>query len=88
MGEVLVLFRLMPHGVETDMNALATGVKTALPEGVKIRGMQIKDIAFGLRALLVAAAMPDAGGILDKVEQALAKVSGVESVEVMEESLV
>lgn len=88
MGEVMVLFRLMPHGVETDMNALAAGVKTALPEGVRIRGMQIKDIAFGLKALLVAAAMPDAGGILDQVEESLAKIAGVESVEVMEESLV
>jgi len=87
MGDVLVLFRLMPHGVETDMNGIAAGVKTALPEGVQIRGMQVKDIAFGLKALLVAAKMPDAGGILDRVEEALAKVPGVESVEVMEESL-
>lgn len=87
MSEVLVLFRLMPHGVDTDMNALAAGVKTALPEGVRIRGMQIKDIAYGLKALLVVAAMPDAGGILDRVEEAFAKVAGVESVEVMEESL-
>ncbi len=88
MGEVVVLFRLMPHGVETDMNALAAGVKSAVPEGVRIRGIQIKDIAYGLKALLVAAAMPDAGGVLDQAEQALARVPGVESVEVMEESLV
>jgi elongation factor 1-beta len=88
MSEVVVLFRLMPHGVETDMNALAAGVKSALPAEVRVRGMQVKDIAFGLKALLVAAAMPDAGGVLDRAEQALAKVSGVESVEVMEESLV
>jgi elongation factor 1-beta len=88
VSEVAVLLRLMPHGVETDMNALAAGVKAAVPDGVKIRGMQIKDIAFGLKALLVAAAMPDAGGILDQLEGALAKVPGVESVEVMEESLV
>ena len=87
MGEVMVLFRLMPHGVETDMDALALGVQGALPAGVRLRGMQIKDIAYGLKALLVAAAMPDAGGILDTVEEAFAKVAGVESVEVMEESL-
>jgi elongation factor 1-beta len=88
MAEVVVLVRVMPHGVETDMNALAAGVKSAVPEGVKIRGMQIKDVAFGLKSLLVAAAMPDAGGVLDRFEEALARVSGVESVEVMEESLV
>lgn len=88
MSEVVVLFRLMPHGVDTDMNALAAGVKGVLPPEVKVRGMQIKGIAFGLRALLVAASMPDAGGLLDRVEEALAQVTGVESVEVMEESLV
>ena len=88
MGEVVALFRLMPHGVETDMNALAVGVKSAVPDGVTIRGMQIKEIAYGLKALLVAAAMPDAGGVLDRMEEALAKVPGVESVEVMEESVV
>lgn len=88
MGEVVVLFRLMPHGIETDMDALAAGVRTAMPAEAKVRGMQVKDIAYGLRALLVAAAMPDAGGVLDRVEAALARVVGVESVEVMEESLV
>ncbi len=88
MGDVVVLLRLMPHGVETDMNALAAGVKGAVPEGVRLRGMQVKDIAFGLKALLVAAEMPDAGGVLDRLEGALAKVPGVESVEVMEESLI
>lgn len=88
MGEVAVLFRLMPHGVETDMQALASGVQRAMPPGVRVRGMQVKDIAFGLKALLVAAMMPDTGGVLDAVEAALAQVVGVESVEVMEESLV
>jgi elongation factor 1-beta len=88
MGEVMVLFRLMPHGVETDMKALASGVQNAVPPGVRIRGMQVKDIAYGLKALLVATAMPDAGGILDTVEASFAKIDGVESVEVMEESLV
>ncbi len=88
MGDVVVLLRLMPHGVETDMTALAAGVKSSVPEGVRLRGMQVKDIAFGLKALLVAAEMPDAGGVLDRLEAALAKVPGVESVEVMEESLI
>ncbi len=88
MGEVMVLFRLMPHGVETDLDRMATGVRTAIPPGVTVRGMQVKEIAYGLRALLVAAAMADAGGVLTATEEALARVPGVESVEVMEESLV
>jgi translation elongation factor aEF-1 beta len=87
MGQVAVLFRVMPEGVETDLNEVAKGVRAALPQGVTIRGMQAKDIAFGLRSLLVAVIMNDTGGILESTERALAKVPHVESVEVMEEGL-
>ena len=49
--------------------------------------MQVKDIAYGLKALLVSVVMNDQGGVLESTEQALAKVPHVESVEVMEEGL-
>ncbi len=87
MGSVAVLFRVMPQGVETDMNALAKGVRDVVPTSVTIRGMQVKDIAFGLKALLVSVVMADAGGLLQATEDAFAKVPHVESVEVMEEGL-
>ena len=87
MGQVAVLFRLMPDGVETDLKKIAEGVRGALPQGVTIRGMQVKDIAYGLKALLLSVVMNDQGGVLDATEAALAKVPHVESVEVMEEGL-
>lgn len=87
MGQVAVLFRLMPQGVETDLKAMAEAVRTSLPAGVTIRGMQVKDIAYGLKALLVSMVMNDEGGVLDSVEHVLSKVPHVESVEVMEEGL-
>ena len=87
MGQVAVLFRLMPTGVETDLKQVAEGVRGAVPAGVTIRGMQVKDIAYGLKALLVSVVMNDQGGILDATEAALAKVPHVENVEVMEEGL-
>lgn len=87
MGQVGVLFRLMPQGVETDVRAMAEAVRGAVPAGVTVRGMQVKDIAYGLKALLVSVVMNDTGGILEATEAALAKVPHVESVEVMEEGL-
>ena len=87
MGEVAVLFRLMPQSVETDVRALGETVRPALPSGVVLRGLQVKDIAYGLRALLVAVSMSDAAGVLPATEAALARLPGVESVEVMEEGL-
>lgn len=87
MGQVAVLFRVMPQGTDTDMEALAKAVRVSVPAGVTVRGFQIKDIAFGLRSLLVSVVMPDTGGILESTEHALAKVPHVESIEVMEEGL-
>jgi len=87
MGQVAVLFRLMPQGVETDMRAMAEAVRAVVPAGVTVRGMQVKDIAFGLKSLLVSVVMADAGGVLETTEHAFAKVPHVESVEVMEEGL-
>jgi elongation factor 1-beta len=87
MGQVAVLFRLMPKAVETDIAQIAKVLPERIPAGVKIRGMQVKDIAFGLRALLVSVVMDDTGGVLTATEEALAHLPEVESVEVMEEGL-
>jgi elongation factor 1-beta len=87
MGQVAVLFRLMPQTVDTDMRALAESVRGVMPAGVQLRGMQVKDIAYGLKALLLSVVMNDSGGVLQQVEETLAKLPHVESVEVMEEGL-
>jgi elongation factor 1-beta len=87
MGQVAVLFRLMPQGPETDMRQMGESARKAVPPGVTVRGMQIQDVAYGLKSLLVSVVMDDQGGILQSTEEALAKVPYVESVEVMEEGL-
>ncbi len=87
MGKVAVLFRLMPHGVESDLAVMQRALAGAIPAGVTIRGSQIRDVAFGLKSLLVSVVMDDTGGVLESTEHALAKLPDVESVEVMEEGL-
>ena len=87
MGKVAVLFRLMPRGVDTDLGAVQRAIPGAVPTGITVRGSQIRDVAFGLKSLLVSVVMDDAGGVLESTEHALAKLPGVESVEVMEEGL-
>jgi elongation factor 1-beta len=87
VGRVAVLFRLMPRGVETDLAEVQRSVAGSLPAGVTVRGSQIRDVAFGLKSLLVSVVMDDTGGVLESTEHALAKLPDVESVEVMEEGL-
>ncbi len=88
MGQVGIVFRLMPTGVEVDMKALSEGARAALPPVAKLRGLQIQDIAYGLKALILAIQVEDVGGVSDQVEEALKKVPNVESVEVIDTSLI
>jgi translation elongation factor aEF-1 beta len=50
--------------------------------------MQEKDVAFGLRALLALAVVPDEAGASDRIEQALSGIPGVSSVEAIDLTLV
>lgn len=89
MGSTVgLVLRVMPTGVEVDMKAVAEKVRAAMPKEANLRGMQIRDIAFGLKALLVSVHVPDSGGMQEQVEKALQAVPNVESVEVIDTTLV
>ncbi len=87
MGTVGIVYRLMPTSVEVDMKVLAEAVRAAVPQDIKLRGMQIQDIAYGLKALLLSVQMADTGGVEHQFEEALRAVPHVENVEVLDTSL-
>ena len=78
MAEVIVTFKVMPTGVDVDLDALEVKIKEL------VRADQIKrePIAFGIVALNVIKIIPDAGGEVDAIEQKLRKLEDVSEVEV------
>lgn len=86
MGKVSVLFRIMPSGVDADLVALEAGVREAL--GDVLRGIAVKPIAFGLKALMASILIDDASGGAEAYEAKLAAVPNVESVETLDVTLV
>jgi elongation factor 1-beta len=84
MGNLVVVFRIMPEGPEVDLETIKSGVKTATPKGAELQGWQVKPVAFGLRALEVTVVMDDQEGALssDAVEEAYSAIEGVGSVQV------
>lgn len=79
MGRVVITFRLMPEGPETDVGKIQEKVSEIL--GEKLKSVQSKPFAFGLDALYIVAAVPDEKGIVDKLESSLAEIEGVQGVE-------
>ena len=62
-------------------------IVAAKPEDVDIRDTGIRPIAFGLKALLIAAVMPDREGLTDQFVESIKGIEGVASVEIESEEL-
>ena len=88
MGSVVMKLKVMPNDVEVDLEALKEKIKEVAPEKVEIRDFGVQPIAFGLKALLVAAVMPDEAGISDEFVEKIQQIESVESVEVESVELV
>lgn len=81
MGTVVANIRVMPEDPGVDLVKMREHLKKAIPQGVTLKAITEKPIAFGLKALNVQIMMPDGMGGTDLVEEALAKVPHVQSVE-------
>ncbi|MGI0149214.1 MAG: elongation factor 1-beta [Thermoplasmata archaeon] len=86
MGSVAVTFRIMPEDAEADLEAIEARVRKAL--GESLRDLKEEPVAFGLKAIIVIAVVSDAAGGSDPLEQSLAAVPGVGSVETIDVTLV
>ncbi len=84
MGEVAAKLRIMPSGMDVDLNKLKESLTKAIPKGAKLHGFSEQPVAFGLKALIVVVKVGDVEGGTEKVEEAFSKVKGVESVNVDE----
>jgi translation elongation factor aEF-1 beta len=86
MGEVIALIRIMPGDMlkDEELQKMIDDVKKVIKEPVKLGRVEVKDIAFGLRALNVTVAVPDSEGGLDPVVETLSKIDKVDNVEVVD----
>lgn len=80
MGELLMIFKVMPTGPEVDLGKMKENIKSSLPETAELNKIDEEPIAFGLVALKVSIILDDKKGGGDQVEQILNEVEDVNSV--------
>jgi len=85
MGKVAISFRILPEGVEVDLDGVQARVRESL--GGRLRKLEVKPVAFGLKAVHAIVVVDDAGGEMERVEAALSAIPGVGGVETTEVSL-
>ncbi len=88
MGDVMLVYRIMPEDPNADLEAIEQKAKDIIEEFGTYRGSSIEKVAFGLKALKATAVIPDAGGIVNDLEDKLRTIEGIQSAEAIDITLV
>jgi len=82
MAMTAVKVKIMPESLETNLAKIQLGIHEKLKEAKNIQ-IEEQEIAFGLKALIATFAWPE-NLDTDKIENSLAKIKGVSSVEILD----
>ncbi len=88
MGDVMLVYRIMPEDPEADLDAIKAEVESIAEEYGTYKGSSQEKIAFGLMAVISTVVIPDEGGIVDEMEDRLKDIEGIQSAEAIDITLV
>jgi len=85
MATAGIQFKIMPEGIDTDLEKLKADIKTNVEsfESGVFNDSKEEPIAFGLKALIVTIALSE-DEESDTVEKSLSEIEGVSSVELID----
>jgi len=83
MGEVAIIFEIMPEGIETDVGEMKKNIEASVNDTCQIQSAEEKPIAFGLKALVMTVVVQDEDGVMDMLESKIADVEGVQNAKVV-----
>ncbi len=82
MARVVMTMKIMPDGVEIDLDDLLEQIKKVVPEGTDVGAVEVQPVAFGLKAIRMNLVRDESLGGTDDIETAISAVEGVAQVEV------
>ncbi len=88
MGNVMLVYRIMPEDPNKDLEEIKSEIENIVKEHGEYKGSSEEKVAFGLKAVIARIVIPDAGGLVDDIEESLSNIEGVQSVEAQDITLI
>ncbi len=83
MAQILLILKILPTGIEVNLEDLVKKIQGSLNEGIKMRNHSIEPLAFGIHYLKAEFVVDDKAGQMDALESSVKSVEGVSELEVL-----
>ena len=83
MARLLLIVKILPTGVELDLDVIVKSIKESLKDGIELKQYVKEPLAFGVEFIKAEFTLDDAEGQMDSLEKTVTSVDGVSEFEVL-----